>query len=408
VTTVVREAIYIDGKWCPSHSGNRIEVVNPATEECVAEVPDGNASDVDEAVAAASRALPGWAAGDPDDRVCLLRRLRRDIVARREEFAWAMTTEMGAPIGFTRRVQTGIALRALGGIIEAIPQAVRPERYEESSVLREPVGVVAAITPWNYPLNQVVAKVAAAVAAGCTVVLKPSELAPLSAMLLAEVFAGIDAPPGIVNLVSGSGPAVGEPLVAHDDVDMISFTGSTAVGSRVAAVAATRIKPTAMELGGKSATVVLPDGDLTEAVRQTVTSCLANSGQTCTALSRLIVPRSRWREAANLAARFAAEFTLGDPADPNTRLGPLVSARQRDRVVAAMSRARAEGAEEVTAGLLRRLPARGWFVAPAVFLTDDPSGSLAQEEVFGPVLCVLPYEDEEDAVAVANNSAYGL
>ena len=400
--------IYIDGKWRPSHSGDRVALVNPATEECVGEVPAGSPSDVDEAVAAATRASIGWAGSDPDDRVCLLRRLRRDILARREEFAWAMTTEMGAPIGFTRRVQTGIALRALGGIIDAIPEAVRPERFGRSSVLREPIGVVAAVTPWNYPLNQVVAKVAAAVAAGCTVVLKPSELAPLSARLLVEVLDRVEVPPGVVNLVSGGGPAVGEPLVGHAGVDMISFTGSTAVGARVAEIAARRLKPTALELGGKSAAVVLPDGDLAEAVRHTVDSCLMNSGQTCTALSRLVVPRARWREAADRAARLAAEFPVGDPTDPDTRLGPLVSARQRDRVTAALSGARAEGAEEVIAGPSRALPERGWFVAPAVFRAEDPSCRLAQEEVFGPVLCVLPYDDEEDAVAVANDSAYGL
>ncbi|WP_203915586.1 aldehyde dehydrogenase family protein [Rugosimonospora africana] len=401
-------AIYIDGTWRAAHSSDRIPVENPATEEIIAEVPDCDAADVDAAVAAARAALPAWSSGSAQDRICLMRRTRRDMLERRAELADVITAEIGTPTNFANKIQAGMALRALGSFIDALPEGTEPQQLDHSMVVPEPVGVVAAITPWNYPLNQVVAKVMAAIAAGCTVVVKPSELAPLSAQLFIRLLAEADLPAGVVNLVTGSGPVVGDALVRHPEVDMVSFTGSTAVGTRIAAAAAEGVKRVALELGGKSAAVVLPDGDLPAAVLNTVRSCMANAGQTCTALSRLVVPRKRCQEAAEQAAALMANYRIGDPTDPETKLGPLVSSAHRDRVRGHIARAREEGLREIPCGPPDRLPERGHYLAPAVFVSEDPGASLAQEEVFGPVLCVLPYDTEDEAVDIANGTPFGL
>jgi aldehyde dehydrogenase (NAD+) len=403
------ELIYVGGEWRASRGSRWIEVVNPATEEAIARVPDGAPSDVDDAVTQARTAFAGWSASSPEERAWYLTGLRRELMARRDEFAATITTEMGAPVAFARRVQTGLPLLALGAYLDALPASVEPERIGHSVVLREPVGVVAAITPWNYPLGQVVAKVAAALAAGCTVVLKPSEVAPLSAALLVDVLHRLRLPPGVLNLVSGTGPVVGEALASHPDVDMVSFTGSTAAGRRVAALAADTVKKVVLELGGKSANVLLPDADLDTAVPAGVASCMMNAGQTCTALTRMLVPRSRYEEVLARAAAAAGEYRPGDPTDPRTRLGPLVSAGRREQVLGYVEKGLAEGARAVTAVPDNaHLPERGYFVFPTVFGVEDPGATVAQEEIFGPVLCVIPYGEEDEAVAIANNSIYGL
>ena len=413
----VPAALYIGGQWRPSRGGTDIPVENPATEEVIAQVPDGTPQDVDDAVAAARAALPGWSALDSRERVRYLRLMRKALAARREEFAQVITAEMGAPLTFSRTIQTGMALRALGTLIDELAAPDDPERIGNSAVYREPAGVVGAITPWNYPLGQAVTKVATGLAAGCTVVLKPSELAPLSAALFTGLGHDIGLPRGVLNLVTGRGASAGQALADHAGVDMISFTGSTATGRQVAASAAATVKKVTLELGGKSASVILPDADLRAAVADTVANCFMNSGQSCTALSRMLVHQSEYEAALALAAGSAAGYPVGDPLDPATRLGPLVSSRQRQRVLGYIRRGLSDGArlvkgtaDRVAGGQDAAGPAmaRGHFVAPAIFRDVHPDSVLAQEEIFGPVLCVLPYRDEREAIAIANNSTYGL
>jgi aldehyde dehydrogenase (NAD+) len=384
-------------------------VENPATEQVIAHVPEAGPADVDRAVAAARAASEGWAATGPRQRAAHLAALRDGLAARREELAELITAEMGAPARIAGGLQVDLPLQIIGAYLELLSEPERPERIGGSVVYREPVGVVGAITPWNYPLHQAVAKIAPALAAGCTVVHKPSEIAPLSAYLLAEIVESAGLPPGVYNLVSGLGPVAGEALAAHPDVDMISFTGSTRAGRRVAAVAAETVKRVALELGGKSANLLLPDADHAVAVKVGVANCFLNGGQTCTALSRMLVHRSRYEEAVQRAAEVAAGYRVGDPTDPGTRLGPLVSAAQRERVLDHLRRAVAEGARVATGGPdAPGLPTPGHYVAPTVLAGVSPDSSAAQEEIFGPVLSVIPYQDEDDAVGLANRSRYGL
>ncbi len=402
------QLIYVNGQWRPSGSRAVIEAVNPATEEVVGLVPDGVPADVDEAVAAARAALPRWSALPAGERARYLRALRRELLATRDAFAEAITAEMGAPIEFARRVQTGLPLRALGALLDALPAASEPDRHGHSVVYRDPVGVVAALTPWNYPLNQMLVKVAAALAVGCTVVLKPSELAPLSAVLLARTLHDIGLPPGVFNLVAGRGSAVGAALAGHPGVDMVSFTGSTAAGRQVAALAAANVTRVSLELGGKSACVLLDDADFPAAVADGVASCLMNSGQTCTALSRMLVPENRYDQTLDRVVELMAGHRIGDPRDPATRLGPLVTAAARDRLADRLARARAQGAHWRDGAGGQALPERGYFVAPGALAVRDPALPVVREELFAPVLCVLPYATEEDALALANDSPYGL
>jgi aldehyde dehydrogenase (NAD+) len=387
----------------------RIPVENPATERVVAHVPEAGPVDVDRAVAAARAAFDGWAVTEPARRAGYLAALRDGLADRREELARLITAEMGAPARIAGGLQVDLPLQIIDAYLELLSGPDRPERIGGSMVYREPVGVVGAITPWNYPVHQAVAKIAPALAAGCTVVHKPSEVAPLSAYLLAEIVESAGLPPGVYNLVSGLGPVAGEALAAHPDVDMISFTGSTRAGRRVAAVAAETVKRVALELGGKSANLLLPDADHPVAVKVGVANCFLNGGQTCTALSRMLVHRSRYEEAVERAAEVAAGYRVGDPTDPGTRLGPLVSAAQRQRVLDHLRRAVAEGARVATGGPdAPGLPEPGYYLAPTVLADVAPDSGAAQEEIFGPVLSILPYQDEDDAVRIANRSRYGL
>jgi acyl-CoA reductase-like NAD-dependent aldehyde dehydrogenase len=407
-----RDTIYIDGAWIPSTGTGTLPVTNPFTEEVLGHVPEGTAEDVDKAATAAARALPAWAATSLDDRVKFCTAIAEGLKARAQEVALAASAEMGAPWQVAVLVQAGLPVVSFASM-EDVVQEVEWERRSGNSVLvRQPVGVVGAITPWNYPLHQIAAKVAPALAAGCTVVVKPSELTPGVAYLLAEVIDSVGLPPGVFNLVPGTGPVVGEAIVAHELVDMVSFTGSTRAGRRVAELAAAAPKRTSLELGGKSASVLLDDlsaDELGNAVAGSLTGCLINSGQTCSALTRLVVPRSRLTEVEELLELFAQFAPVGDPLSPGTQQGPLVSKVQQERVRDFIRRALDEGARLVAGGPEQpESQPTGYFVAPTVLVAEAGS-TIEQEEVFGPVLTVVPYDGgDEQALAVANGTPYGL
>jgi aldehyde dehydrogenase (NAD+) len=399
--------LYIGGAWTASASGEAIEVVNPATEEIIDRVPAGAPADVQEAVRAARKAFATWSVTAPGERAKLLTAAAELLVRRADDVARIIAADMGSPLGFALKVQTLMPARVLtsyAGLAESHP---RESRVGNSLVVKEPVGVVAAITPWNYPLHQIIAKVAPALAAGCTVVLKPSEVAPLAAYALADILHEVGLPPGVFNLVSGRGPVVGEAMAAHPDVDMISFTGSVRAGRRVAALAVEDVKRVALELGGKSANVILPDADLGVAVKVGVANCFVNAGQTCSAWTRMLVHRDHYDDAVRLAVEAARKYTVGDPFDEGTRLGPLVSAAQRDRVVRYINRGQEEGARLVAGGTDQPLP-RGFYVEPTVFAGVESGMAIEQEEIFGPVLSIIPFTSEDQAVEIANGTPYGL
>ncbi|MFI6317990.1 aldehyde dehydrogenase family protein [Nonomuraea sp. NPDC050556] len=407
-----RHAHWIGGAWVPASGA--IEVTDSHTEEVIATVPSGTAADVDLAVAAARRAFESWSATTFKERAEILRAVADGMHARQAELATLISREVGTPYMLSNLIQTGLPNISFASQAEILDTFSAETRLGNSVIAREPVGVVGAITPWNYPLHQIAAKLAPALAAGCTVVLKPSEVAPLNAYVLMEIMHEAGVPAGVVNLVSGVGPVVGEAIAAHPDVDMVTFTGSTVAGRRVASVAAATVKRVALELGGKSPLVVLPDADLGNAVLRGITGCYINSGQTCSALTRLVVPLSRVAEAEELAGTFAAFAVVGDPLDPATQLGPLVSALQRDRVRGHITRALDEGARLLTGGVEPPFET-GFYVAPTVLGGVTSDMAVAQEEVFGPVLVVQSYDDsgsaaEQDsaAVAVANATVYGL
>ncbi|HEX8770064.1 MAG TPA: aldehyde dehydrogenase family protein, partial [Acidimicrobiales bacterium] len=350
-----------------------------------------------------------WSLAPVAERARVLAALRDGLTARMGEIATLIATEVGMPLPMAMLIQAGAAAFVMGSYIDVLEAFPFEEEVGNSVVVREPVGVVAAVTPWNYPLYQLVCKVAPALAAGCTVVAKPSEVAPLSAFLLAEIADSAGVPPGVLNLVTGDGPITGNALVTHPGVDMISFTGSTAAGAIISEQVARSVKRVTLELGGKSPSIVLDDADVEEAVRATVSQCYLNSGQTCIAWSRLLVPADRHDEATTFAAKIADGFTLGDPLEPGTDLGPLASDAQRHRVRDYIRNGIDEGATLVTGGTdPPEGLSRGFFVRPTVFADVDPSMTIAREEIFGPVLSIIPYRDEADAVAIANDSPYGL
>ncbi|MGA5148792.1 aldehyde dehydrogenase family protein [Streptomyces griseoincarnatus] len=393
------DGMYIDGAWRPAAGPEVIEVVGPADEQVIATVPAGTVEDVDAAVRAARAALPAWAATPPAERAARLAALRDQLHARRDEIAATVTAELGAPDKLSRTVHAGVPVAVAGSYAELASTYSFEEKIGNSAVYHEPVGVVAAITPWNYPLHQIVAKAAPALAAGCTIVVKPAENTPLVARIFAECVHEAGVPAGVFNLVTGLGAVAGHALAEHPDVDLLSFTGSTAVGRRIGAIAAGMVKRVALELGGKSANVILPSADLARAVNVGVANVMSNSGQTCSAWTRMLVHRDRYDEAVELAAAAAAKY--GD------RIGPLVSARQRDRVRGYIEKGVAEGARLVAGGPEAPRP-QGWYVSPTVLADVTPDMTVAQEEIFGPVLCVLRYEDEDDALRIANGTVYGL
>jgi aldehyde dehydrogenase (NAD+) len=389
--------------------GPVIEVLNPATGQVIATVPEGTAADVDVAVAAATAAFPAWAATDPAERTAVIRRVAAGLHARGEEIAATISADMGAPISFARMAHAGLPVMATEAIAGVAAEFKWTEYVANSLIVREPIGVVGAITPWNFPLQQVVTKVIPALLAGNTVVLKPSEVAPLAARILAEIIAEARVPAGVFNVVHGTGPVVGEAIAAHPGIDMVSFTGSTRAGKRVAAVASETVKRVALELGGKSANIILTDADVRTAVTAGLASAWANSGQVCGAYSRMLVPAELHDVVVDLLRNAAEEYVVGDPSDEVTRLGPLASEVQRERVAAYIDRGVADGATVVVGGPGRPegVPV-GAYVRPTVFANVDPASVIAQEEIFGPVLAVIPYVDDEEAVQIANCTIYGL
>jgi acyl-CoA reductase-like NAD-dependent aldehyde dehydrogenase len=404
-----RDRIYVGGAWVSSTGTETIDVVNPTTEEVVGRIAEGTPEDVDRAVAAAKEAFPGWAETSADDRAKYLQRIAEGLQSRMEPLAKLITEEMGMPVRLSQIIQVGLPMTTFMSMSQVLQEVKFEEQIGNSRVVREPIGVVGCITPWNYPLHQIAAKVAPALAAGCTVVLKPSDVAPLNAFVLADIIEEIGLPAGVFNLVSGTGLTVGEAIVSHPDVDMVSFTGSTHAGRRVSELAAQRVKKIAVELGGKSPNVILEDADLPRAVASGVQDAYLNSGQTCSALTRMIVPRSKLAEVEELARQNAATYTPGDPFADGTRLGPLANATQLERVRGYIKKGLDEGAKLVTGG--DDLPDgidKGYFVKPTIFSEVKPDMTIAQEEIFGPVLSIIPYEDEDDAVRIANDTIYGL
>jgi aldehyde dehydrogenase (NAD+) len=401
---------YINGTWVASADPGGIDVINPADQAVIARIPAGHPADVDAAVAAARAAFPAWSATAPAERAGRLEAARLLLEQRADAVAAVITADMGSPLAFARKVQVGTPLAVLASYVDLLSgHDFGGERIGNALVVREPAGVVGAITPWNYPLHQIVAKVAAALAAGCTVVLKPSEVAPLAGLELAGIFHESGLPAGVFNLVSGTGKVVGEAIAGHRDLDLVSFTGSVRAGRRVAEVAAATVKRVTLELGGKSATVILPDADLGLAVKVGVAKAFVNAGQTCNALTRMLVPADSYDEAVALAVASADRYRVGDPLDPDTRIGPLASAAQRDRVLGYIERGMAEGARIVVGGP-DPVPGLegGSYLRPTIFADVRPEMTIAQEEIFGPVLCILPYESEDEAVAIANGTPYGL
>jgi aldehyde dehydrogenase (NAD+) len=404
-----RTTLYRDGAWVESTSTAVIEVENPTTEEVLGTVPAGTAGDVDAAVAAARAAFPTWSRTSAGERAQVLRRVRDGLAKRQDEVAETISTEMGCPLRIATKIQAALPQTVIGAYADMIESYEFDSRVGNTIVAREPAGVVGAITPWNYPLHQITCKLAPALAAGCTVVLKPSEIAPFVAYLLFDVLHEAGVPKGVVNLVTGDGPTVGEALAGHSGIDAISFTGSVRAGTRVAEVAARNVTRTTLELGGKSANVLLPDADLATAVKVGVANAFLNGGQTCTAWTRMLVHEDRYDEAVDLAAGIAAGYAPGDPLDPATKLGPMVSAAQRDRVRGFIRTAVDEGARIATGGAEQPDGIeRGYYVAPTVLADVDPDSTVAQQEVFGPVLSVIRYSDEAQALDIANNSDYGL
>lgn len=396
---------YIGGQWVQPSGTDRIAVVDPATEQIIGHVPAGTVEDVDHAVAAARNAFdPGVSVTERRDRVA---RLVAALEPRLPDIATTIGQEVGAPLKVQRGVQTALPMAIASSYRDLLDVTSFEERVGNSLVIREPYGVVGAITPWNYPLYQVIAKVMPAIAAGCTVVLKPSEVAPLSVYQFVEAAHEAGLPPGVLNLVTGYGPEVGEALAGHPGVDLVSFTGSTATGRRVASIAADTIKKVCLELGGKSANIILDDADLTTAVKVGVGNAFLNSGQTCAAWTRMLVPASRYDEALQLAHQAAQRYTVGDPFDPATRLGPLASQTQQTRVRGYIERAVADGARLLTGGP-EPVFARGYFIAPTVLADVHSNSELAQQEVFGPVLAVMSYRDDDEALQIANDTMYGL
>jgi len=405
----VKDKLYIDGEWVDPAGSETIDVVNASTEEVMGRVPQGTPEDVDRAVTAARRAFETWSQTDLAERQDMLRAIAGALAARSEEIAETISQELGMPIGLSKAIQAGLPTMTFTSMPDLLEQVEWEQEIGNSTVVREPIGVVGAITPWNYPLHQIAAKVAPAIAVGCTVVLKPSEVAPLNAFILAEIMEEVGLPAGVFNLVTGTGPVVGEAIAAHPGVDMVSFTGSTRAGRRVSELAAKDVKPVALELGGKSPNVILDDADLQKAVTDGISKCFLNSGQTCSALTRMLVPRERLEEAEKIASAVAQAFTVGDPFDAETKLGPLVSETQRERVRGYIKKGVDEGARIVTGG--DEAPDgldRGYYVRPTVFSDVRSDMTIAQEEIFGPVLAILPYDDEEDAIRIANDSMYGL
>jgi aldehyde dehydrogenase (NAD+) len=400
---------YIGGEWVDPAGPGTLPVIDPATGQPFTEIAAGGEADIDRAVRAAAAAFPGFAATGRSERLALLRRIVAVYKARYEDLVGALVRELGAPVNFAREQQVFIGLAHLEKAVEVLEDYRFETRRGPTLVAREPIGVAGLITPWNWPLNQIACKVAPALATGCAMVLKPSEITPLNAVIFAEIMHEAGAPAGVFNLVNGTGPAAGQALAAHPMVDLVSFTGSTRAGTIVAKVAAEGVKRVLQELGGKSPNIILPDADLHEAVTAGVGACFINSGQSCDAATRMLVPADRHDAAVEIAVRAAETHIVGAPEDAGTVLGPVVSEAQFDKIQRLIESGVAEGATLATGGPGR--PAEldhGYYIKPTVFAGVRNDMTIAREEIFGPVLSILPYRDEDEAVAIANDTPYGL
>jgi len=404
-----REQLYIDGEWVEATGEGVIEVTNPATEEIIGSVPVGSSDDVDAAVSAARAAFTDWSQSSIEDRMAVLNGISGALKEHTEALAQCITAEVGTPIGYSRMAMVGtprVVTRSYAKMLESFEWE---EEVRNSLIVKEPIGVCAFITPWNFPLHQIIGKVAPALAAGCTMVLKPSKEAPLNAFLLADIIDELDLPKGVFNLVSGHGVDVGEHMSAHPDVDMVSFTGSTGAGVRVSVAAAPTVKRVTLELGGKSANVALEDADAVLVAKKAIGGCYQNSGQTCSALTRLIIPTAMRDTVCEVIAGRASGYACGDPLDENTRCGPMVSARQQASVTEYIQAGIDEGATLIAGGLgMPEGLERGAYVRPTVFADVTPDMTIWQDEIFGPVLVIATYDSEDEALALANDSIYGL
>ena len=409
---ITYDKLLINGAWVPASSSESIEVIDSITEEVMATIPAGTATDVDAAATAAAAAFDSWSALPVEERAKYMSRIGDALAARMDEIATTISRETGMAKWLSQLVQVGLPINSFKQAATIAEGYSFEETVGNSVIVREPIGVVGCITPWNYPLHQIAAKVAFAMAAGCTVVLKPSEVAPVDAFILAEIIQEVGLPAGVFNLVTGYGPEVGTAMSAHPLIDMMSFTGSTRAGRSVAQTGAETIKKIALELGGKSANIMLDDlstEQMAKAVADGVGKAFLNSGQTCSALTRMLVPRTRLAEAETVAAKAAEKMLVGDPFAEGTNLGPLASAAQRDRVQNYIRIGIDEGAKLITGGLgAPEGCTTGFYVRPTIFSEVTPEMTLAQEEIFGPVLVILPYDTEEDAVSIANGVVYGL
>ena len=407
------DKIYINGKWiAPQGTDKALEVFDSTNEEVMASIPSCNTKDVDAAAQAARAAFIGWAALDVQERAKYMNRIGDGIAARMDELATAISRETGMTKLFSQMIQVGLPIASCKQAAIVAEAFVSQQELGSALVVHEPIGVVGCITPWNFPLHQIIAKVAFAMAAGCTVILKPSEVAPIDAFILAEIIDEIGLPAGVFNLVTGTGPVVGEAMAAHKEIDMISFTGSTRAGRRVTQVAAETVKKVQLELGGKSANIICEDLDtetFAKAVKSGVGNAFLNSGQACVAMTRMLVPRSRLAEAETIATEVTSAMKVGDPFEQTTNLGPLASAAQRDRVNGYIQKGIDEGAKLLIGGVgVPEGCGKGYYVKPTVFSNVKNSMTIAQEEIFGPVLSIIAYEDEDDAVRIANDTIYGL
>ena len=404
-----RDCIYIDGRWVPARGSGVIEVVNPATEEGIGSVPVGDVSDVNNAVEAARSAFSSWSESSIAERQGYLNAISTAIAERGEEIAELITSEVGTPINYSRMAMVGTPRVVCRSYAKMLDSFEWEGEVRNSLIVKEPIGVVGMITPWNFPLHQIIGKVAPALAAGCTMVLKPSKEAPLNAFILADIIDEIGLPAGVFNLVSGHGREIGEALASHPEVDMVSFTGSTAAGVSVSKAAAPTVKRVTLELGGKSANVILDDADIPKAAKMAVYACFNNSGQECSSLSRLIVPSSARDEVVEVISSSMERYTVGDPMDEGMKCGPMASKRQQDSVSGYIATGVSEGATLVSGG--EGMPdglSTGFFVKPTVFADVTPEMTVFREEIFGPVLSISTYETEEEAISMANDSEYGL
>lgn len=407
--TIVRDSFYINGEWVKASSPDTLDVTTSGTGQLYATIPSGTVDEANRAVEAAAAAFNSWSTTSPKERGEFLLRISEKLAERSDEIALTIAHEVGMPLMLAKGIQAGLPTMTFADNAQRAMEFEWEEEVGNSTLVREPVGVVAAITPWNYPLHQIANKVAPALAAGCTVVLKPSEVAPVNAFLLADIIHEIGLPKGVFNMVTGLGPVVGEAIVAHPHTNMVSFTGSTRAGKRVMQIAAEMVKLVSLELGGKSANIILDDADFSAAVSDGVFKCYLNSGQTCSALTRMVVPRSRLSEVEDIAVATAAGFTPADPITGTSLLGPLVNATQQQRVRDYITKGIDEGARLIAGGVTPPEGLEeGYYVAPTIFSDVRNDMTIAQEEIFGPVLSIIPYDSEDEAIAIANDSIYGL